>query len=150
MAIESSDLLGGAKPPILLDDTLQLFAGGSSPRTVIVPDTGCQQSASITSASLTEVLNKTNGVISLAAIHTATGTAVTNAKFRIVLDGVEVLNSTGTLSDQDSIRCAIGTYSSGTGGRILSREEIPYKTLVIEISGDGTNGTILSFLQYDT
>ena len=143
----------GNKPPTSLDAVQQIFIGGDTARSAAIELGGCKQSASITSASLTEVLNISgSGVLTFAGIHTAAAAAVNPALFRIVIDGVTALDVTvNNLSDQDMIMTAVGALGAPSGKGAFSENPVTFnQSLVISISGDGTDGAQLSYKRYLT
>ena len=152
MTIKLSDKGGGAKAPTSLDAVPQFFIGGDTGRSAAVELGGCKQSASVTSASLTEVLNISGaGVLTFAGVHTAGANPVSNSLFRIVIDGNTVLDDSANLSDQDAIFTAVGALGSPTNKGSFNENPVPFKkSLVISISGDGTDGAQLSYKRYLT
>ena len=143
---------GGLKPPTTLTATLGTWVGGTAARTVL-PQLGCIQSASITSATLTEVVNESvGGVLTFAAIYAAAA-ATTDSKFRIVRDGITVLDDSGTaITDADAALQVVGSVAAPSGSNLgFSEGQIIWNsTLVISIAGDGTNGAQLSHKLYLT
>lgn len=144
---------GGAKPATNIEANVGTFTGGTPARSTL-PQLGCSQSASVTSGSLTEVLNISgSGVLTFAAMHMADNGSINNALFRITVDGVIALDDTNIdLIDQDAAACAVGLYASPAGTITVSQEPITFnKSLVIEISGAASaNDTQLSYKRYLT
>lgn len=114
-----------------------LLTGGTSWRNDCQYAMGATRSASITSATLTEVLNIAQaGFLTFSAI--TSGGTVASHKIRIVLDGVEVLNeASGAGFGTNKAYAQVGSFSNSvsvaTEGLIRFNE-----SLVVEIAGDGT------------
>lgn len=144
---------GAGAPPASLTANFGASGGSQSAFTELLKF-GCSQSAPIQSATLTEVVNITgSGVFSFAALHSANATTFTNGKFRIVIDGVTVLNeSTINVSVQTGAACAVGLYaSSGTSSSGISQGRIMFNTsIVISIASDGVGFALLSYKRYLT
>lgn len=145
----------GSKIPTALTANLGLWVGGR-PAIEICAGAGCEQSSSITSATLTDAFTPItgSGVISFAALHTSSATTTTDSKFRIIIDGNTVLDDSGdAITDQDGAKSAIGsvTGAQSGGGVAFSESTIIFNTsLSILIAGDGTNGVTLSHKLYLT
>lgn len=153
-----SQVIGGSPillaPTILTDRKMQSASG-----TYIVADLvahGLSVTAETASATLTEVLNITGaGVIQFLAIGAGTSDTASPIKWRIVIDGVTVLDrTTGSVADTD-IFAAVGGLrsegSSGTGGVLIFFEAIPfYESLVVSQAGDGVDQVQTIYSRYLT
>ena len=141
----------GSTPPAVLDATKGEWIGGS-PANTLFQQVGCTQTAAVTLATLTEVLNITgSGVFTFAALHTESGN-VTDYKLRIVIDGVEVTSeAAGGSLDQDGAVCTVGSAASPTGAATFSESTVIFNTsFAVEIAGDGTNEVVFSYKRYLT
>ena len=148
MAINSSGLLGAKAPTQLFADFVS-WAGGQGAHLALAKWGGIRQVLSGVSSGEVEVINEqSSGVLTFAGQHTSTATPLNNIKFKIVIDDVIVLDVNQTLTDEDGIASAVGTFSIlGTQVSGISEGSVVFnKSLVIFMSG---NGSVASELSYD-
>lgn len=152
-----SQVIGGSpilRPPTVLTDRKMRSVNGS----YIVADLlshGLAVTAETISATLTEVLNIAGaGVIQFLAIGAGTSATASPIKWRIVIDGVTVLDrTTGSVADTDIFAAVGGIYSSGTSGilGLLFFGAVPfYESLVVSQAGDGTDPVQTIYSRYLT
>lgn len=148
MAAKTLSQLLNTSPMLLAPTTLtDRFMQGLSGSYVVadLAAHGFSLTAETTSATLTEVLNITGpGVINFLALGAGTSDTVDPLKWRIVIDGVTVLDRTsGTLLDSD-LFVAVGGLrsdgSTGTTGIGIFLGSVPfYSSLVVSQAGDATD-----------
>ena len=108
------------------------------------------ESASITSATLTEVLNISgSGVIQLGYIGCSTVTALTAHKCQIIIDGTTVVNETsGGAIANTQCYANVGLWNNLD---MLTFGQVVFdSSLVINIAGDGTDGAAYFYKRYLT
>jgi len=137
---------GGSKPPTSLDFVVVSASAGAQVANV-TDKFGAKVTATVTSSSLTEVLNITgSGAISFASLLNITtiGNTVTNPKIRIAIDGVTALDaSSGTTLTSVQAISIIGRYDVTSG---MTEVNQPFnKSLVVSIAGDGTDGVAFAY-----
>lgn len=105
---------------------------------------GLSKTGNTTSTSLTEVLNISGpGVIQFLGLSAVSSGIANPAKFRVVIDGVTVLDkTTGAVQDTECYM-AVGGFlaggGSGTDDQVIFFEAIPfYDSLVVSQAGDGS------------
>ena len=142
---------GGASPPTTLTGESSTLA--STPCYIAVADfMGVQESAAITSATLTEVLNISGGgEIQHLAMMTSSGTTTTSSKLKIVIDGTTVLDDTLGSSNQFAYYGVVGSFFANASVLSFGEGNVPFlESLVVSIAGDGTNGSQLTYKRYLT
>ena len=117
---------------------------------------GLLKTGQTSSTTLTEVLNISGrGIIQFLAITSSSTAVVGSMKWRIVIDGVTVLDKVSGAVRDDRAICAVGGIlaggSSGTDDQILTFEAIPFLTsLVVSQAGDGSDGVVTLYSRYLT
>lgn len=141
-----TSIAGGAtKPPTSLNFAIT-SASVATQKTTVVIDYGAQVTATITSATLTEVLNiPGSGYFTFAAVLNDSPNTVTDPKFRIVIDGTTTLDESSgtTIADQNQIGI-IGRFASLSSGATESRIEFN-SSFIVSIAGDGTDGVAFAY-----
>lgn len=151
---------GGASSPIMLPPvslTVRSMLGEGSATLANLAFHGLQKTAATTSNTLTEVLNISGqGVLQFLALTASTGTTANPIKWRIVIDGVTVLDLTsGSLSDARAF-CAVGAIRAGGSTsldeQLLVFEAIPFLTslVVSQAGGGGSEGVRTMYATYPT
>lgn len=144
----------GNKPPTSLDIVLQANSGAASYYSQMSIVNGCLFSSTVTSATITEVLNiPGSGVITFGGLIISAAT-VTASKLSIEIDGVTVAEDLAIASMQDSyIAGVIGSFYASTISQATVMSEVPItfnKSLKVSIAGDGTNGVKFAYKRYLT
>ena len=103
---------GGGKPPTSLQNNTVVGVAGI--QTDMALSMAAVNSAAITSATLTEVLNITgSGVLTFSAISTSSGSTMTSYKITIVIDGVTALSElSGGSTPNTTAHFPAGTYNN--------------------------------------
>lgn len=140
---------GGERAPTSLD--FQVVFSSNSHASDAQQVFGAQRTATITSATLTEVLNISNGTggyFTYAALLNPSVATVTNPKIRIVIDGqatpaLDASSGTTILTNQHLP--IVGLFNDS--GENMSTESIIHfkKSFVVSIAGDGTDGVQFGF-----
>jgi len=143
----SSIVGGGLRPPTTLFGANVSAASGVNSQVASI--LGATLSSEVTSATLTEVLSLTGpGVISfLGMVKTSVDT--TASKIRVIVDGNEALleNTAGVL-DATHYYSVVGSFSAN--GHASEPLMTFSSTLVVEVAGDGTQGSKLAYKRYLT
>ncbi len=141
---------GGLKPPTSLQNNT--ITAATAMYSNILTLMGSVNSAAITSATLTEVLNISgSGVLTLSAISTSSTATMTAYKITIVIDGVTVLSElSGGATTQSTAHFQVGAYSNATKTASAEGQVVFNTSLVVEIAGDGTNGAQYVYKRYLT
>lgn len=143
---------GGATPPTSIN-AIRVQAN-SNVTSDVATFFGAQVTANVTSASLTEVLNITGkGILQFLMLNGNSGsTSISNAKIRVVIDGVEVTNFTSApfISSTASVN-VVGSYNGGTAESHAAHDAVAFNSsLVVEIASNGTNNVRLAYKRYLT
>ena len=150
-ALLSSITGGGNKAPTSLDFVVTT-ASSNTQISEVTNEFGAKVSSSITSSTLTQVLNKSgSGFFTFLSIINIANVTVSNPKILIIIDGVTVLNvSSGTTITGTQNISILGRHFRSTNS-VSTESRIDYKkSLVVDIAGDGTNGVALAFKQVET
>ena len=142
---------GGLKPPTSLQNNTVVGVAGM--QTDMALSMAAVNSAAITSATITEVLNISgSGVLTFSAISTSGGSTMTSYKITIVVDGVTVLSQlSGGSTANTTAHYQVGTYNNDSSEPASAEGQIVFNSsLVVEIAGDGTNGAQYVYKRYLT
>ena len=142
---------GRLKPPTSLQNNH--VQGQTNQYIDIATSMGAINSASITSLTITEVLNISgSGVLTLSAISSAGSGGLSDYKITIVIDGVTVISELagGTLNASAAM-FQVGTFCNDTGASASAEGTITFNSsLVVNIAGDGTNAAKYTHKRYLT
>lgn len=119
---------------------------------------GLIQTASVTSTTLTEVINVTgSGVITFLVLIAAVDASVNPFKLRVVIDGVTCVDLTSGNVNGERCTCVVGgllqdasSDSSYTGFGHFAEEVAFHKSLVVSIAGDGADQAKIIWSRYLT
>lgn len=138
---------GGLKPPTSLEHILMSATTSFYNEATQAAIT---ESAPITSASLTEVLNISgSGVIDIGYIACSANAALTAHKCEITIDGTLVVNETSG----GAITVTQGYMNVGIWSNLnmITFGQVVFdSSIVIRIAGDGTNGAAYFYKRYLT
>jgi hypothetical protein len=138
---------GGLRPPTSLENIEAQGAASFSNNMGTAMATNV--SSTITSATLTEVLNISgSGVLTFSAVSCTSN--LTDYKITIVIDGVTVLSElAGGVLNSSQAAFQVGAFVNLND--IASLGMIVFNSsLVVEIAGDATNGAIYHYKRYLT
>lgn len=112
-------------------------------------------SASVSSSTLTEVLNiETGGVLRFLSLNSVNGAVNADpAKIKVTIDGVEVLDETGLDVSFTNTMQIVGAADdqAGSAGIYCAFESIPFaRSLLVEIAGDGSDAVEAMYSYYTT
>jgi len=143
----SSIVGGGLRPPTTLFGARVQSASGV--HTGVNTFMGATLSSEVTSATLTQVVSLVGpGVVTfLGMVKTSVDT--TASKIRVIVDGEEALleNTAGVL-DATHYYSIIGDFSTLDH---VAEPQIPFEsTFVVEVAGDGTQGSKAAYKRYLT
>ena len=142
---------GGLQPPTTL--TAVSFTGGASITATVVTKMAASVSATVTSASLTTVLDISgSGVFTfLQMLNAAGGGAVSPAALKITIDGVVALDESAlSFASDPTCYAVVGVFADESAGASTESSVVFNSSFKVEIAGDGTDGVILAYKRYLT
>ena len=142
-----SQIIGGSPPKTL---TGRMMTGDTSIDASIFP--GLSETAATSSATLTEVLNISgSGILQFLGLSAAgIGGTANPAKFKVVVDGVTVLDEASLSLNVTKCFCAVGgILIRGADNFLLFFEAVPFNTsLVVSQAGDGSDDVKTFYARY--